>query len=78
MFHELIYNAEINQKSWLERESNSHLRVTGLLLYQLIYRVNREMYSHFIQLKCTRDSRDSLALNIRDDVQYFDFISESS
>ena len=28
-FHELTYTAKDNKKSWLERDSNSHLRVIG-------------------------------------------------
>ena len=39
---QLTYTAEVNWKSWLERDFNSHLRDTGLpLLYLLSYRVHR-------------------------------------
>ena len=63
-------------KSWLEQDLNSHLRVSGPLLYQFSYRVNWEQYSRFIHFKCTRDPRDKLALAIREDVQCFDSISK--
>ena len=53
------YTAKVNCKSLPERDSNSHLRVTGALLNQLDYRVNWEQYSHFIQFECTKDSRDN-------------------
>ena len=69
IFHELTDTAEVSKKSWLERDSNSHLWVTGPLLYQLSYRVNWEQNASFIQFKHTRDSRDNLTLDIREDVQ---------
>ena len=72
------YSAKVNKKSWLGGDSNSHLRVTGELLYQLSYRVNREQYAPLIQLKCTSNSRNNITFDIREDVQCFDSISESS
>ena len=48
IFHELTYTTSVNQKSWLERDSNLHLLVTGPLLYQLSYRDNWEQCTRFI------------------------------
>ena len=61
-------NVTINQHSecytrkvrWPKQYSNSHLRVSKLLFYQLSDRGNSERYVCFIHFKCTRDSRDNL------------------
>ena len=74
LFHELTYTAKVSEKSCQERNSNSHVRVTGPLLYQLSNRVSWEQYARSIQFKCTRDSHN-LTLDIREDVQCFDSVS---
>ena len=77
-WNELTYTDKVNQKSWLEGDSNWHLWVIGPLPYQLSYRINWKQYACFIQFKFTRDSHDNLTLGIHEDVQCFHSISESS
>ena len=76
--YELTSTAKVNHRSWLQRDLNSHLRVTIPLLNQLSYRVNWDQYVCFIHFKCTRDSRDNSTLDLREDAQSFDSTLESS
>ena len=52
------------------------LRVFGLLLYQLRYRVNWEQYACLIHFVNTRDSHENLTLYILEGVSRFDSMSE--
>ena len=53
---QLTYTAEVNWKSWLEQDLNSHLRDTGPL-YQLSYQVYRD----WRQVLSNLSARDILA-----------------
>ena len=59
IFHELTYIDKISYTSWLERDSNSHLRVSG----PLFHRVNWEQYARFTQFKCTSSRISSVKLS---------------
>ena len=62
VFHDNLTLPKSTEKCWLERNLNSHLRDTGPPLCLLNDRVHRDWRRVFIQLKCTRYSRDDLTL----------------
>ena len=62
IFHDNLTLPKSTQKCWLEQGLNSYVRDTGLPLFLLSYRVHRDCRRAFIQLKCTRYSRDNLTL----------------
>ena len=58
-FHDNLTLPKSTEKGWLKRDLNSLLRDTGPPVYLLSYRVHRDWTRVFIQLKCTRYSRDN-------------------
>ena len=62
IFHDNLTLPKSTEKCWLELDLNSHLRDTNPPLYLLSYRVHRDWRRVFIQIKCTRYSRDNLTL----------------
>ena len=60
IFHDILTLPKSTEKYWLQQDLNSHLWYTSPPLYLLSYQVHRDWRRVFIQLKCTRYSRNKL------------------